>query len=128
MTYRENLDNDMLFGKRNDPDNQKTFVKPRKNLYFEKRYAANQNKVIPLRDILAGWGYMRLYPELIKQMERRVKEGEVGIVGFTGYESDLAKNKEQQRVLDFTIADEITGKPDLVGGIVFKNGKMSFHT
>lgn len=126
MTYRENLDNDMLFGKRNDPDNQKTFVKPRKNLYFEKRYLSKKDKVIPLKDIVEGWGYD--YSKLIKQMDLRVKEGEVGIVGFTGYESDLAKNKEQQRVLDFTIADEITGKPDLVGGIVFQNGKMSFHT
>lgn len=126
MTYRENLDNDMLFGKRNDPDNQKTFVKPRKNLYFEKRYLSKKDKVIPLKDIVEGWGYD--YSKLIKQMDLRVKEGEVGIVGFTGYESDLAKNKEQQRVLDFTIADEITGKQYLVGGIVFQNGKMSFHT
>ena len=126
MTYRENLDDDMIFGKRKDPDNQKTFVKPTKDLYFEKRYVSSKDKVITIREIVEGWGYE--YSTVIAQMKRRVKEGEVGIVGFSGSEDKLKKNKEEQRLLDFTIANENTGKFHLVGGILFYNGKISFHT
>lgn len=124
MTFKENLEKDMLLGISKDTNNQKTFVKPKKNLYFAKYF--DGRKVFTIRDIVQKLGYD--YSKIIEQMERRVKEGEIGIVECHMMKDDIKKEISKQKVLDFAVVDENTGKRYLNGGIVMQDGKISFHT
>lgn len=78
------------------------------------------------------WGVLNHYEDLIKQMERKTdrtgRSGNNVIAIVEWLDNDLTSNFDEQRMLNWGIYDEITGKTYIYGGVVFQQGKMTFHT
>lgn len=125
MSFKENLENDTVF----DQGKIKSFIKPRNNLYFRRHYVGirkGKDKFSTIGQIVRRWGYD--YLEVVKQMDKRTKNGQIGIVQYSGTEEALKRNMNRQKYLDFAIFNAKTGNIVFNGAIVFEKGKMSFNT
>jgi len=144
MTYKDNIENANLFGSttfQGDPipgyGNGKAFQKMRKQVFFAKAYRTHpgqadrpfpKEKIWTIKEAMEKWGVGHLYNDLIESMVLRTKNhpDEIAIVEWYG--TDLTKNPDEQRMLEWGLYDTETGKSYISGGVMFQHGKMSFHT
>ncbi len=83
---------------------------------------------LSIEGILKIWGYEKFYDEMIDNLYRKVKNipsEDVCVHYDTG---EFNNDKTHQKLLGWAIYDDGKKKFGLVGGILFHNGEMSFHT
>lgn len=85
-------------------------------------------KPISLKEILTIWGYESFYDEMIDRCIIRIQNNtrlNTCIYYDTG---EFNNDHTHQKVLGFDIYNEETNSFSIVGGILFHNDEMSFHT
>lgn len=85
-------------------------------------------KNVSIKEILTIWGYEEFYDEMINRCVKRLgcKSYLNTVIAYD--HGDLDKNFDHQKLLSFDIFNERTGSFEIVGGILFVDREMSFHT
>lgn len=136
MTYKENIENALLFGAgtvnvENIPGygNGKTFQKLRKQVFFGKAYRTKpKERIFTIKEIMEKWGVGYLYKDLIDSMVLRTENHPDKIAIVEWYGTDLTENHDEQRLLEWGLYDAETGLCSIAGSVLFQYGKMSSHT
>lgn len=83
---------------------------------------------ISIKEIMERWGYGRFYEEmcdiLLSKVQNNPDESLCVYYDTGGFEED----KSRQKLLGWDIYHEIDQRFVLVGGVLFQDDKMSFHT
>jgi len=138
--YRDNIKHAKLFSEHQKGTETIPYIEGgdafqhiRRDVFFARAYRTYpKERIWTIRDVMERWGVLNHYDELIRQMERRTDRtgrtgsNEIAIVEWN--DSDLTSNFDEQRILNWGLYDEITGKCYVYGGVVFQQGKMTFHT
>ncbi len=108
---------------------------PKGNILIIKDFAVegnkgNKRKIYTLREVLRAWGVVKHYPRLMMELQQRLRytEDKIMYLCVEGHNSDLRKEPHIQKLLYFEIRDKHTGNFRSNGGILFENGKMSWHS
>ncbi len=137
MTYRSNIQYAKLFSSYQKGTDKipyigggDAFQRMRRNVFFARSYRTKPTERIwTIRDIMEKWGVLKHYEALIDNMEQKTSSNEViAIVEWNGSTDELYPAPSEQKILNWGIYDENTGNTHIYGGIVFQNGKMTFHT
>ena len=102
-------------------------IKPR---MFEQKYCvgAPDYEEVSLKVILERWGYEHLYDDMIKLLWSKVKNHPTEHICVYYDNGSMDNRQTVQKLLGWDIFDEQTKRYVLVGGVLFHNGEMSFHT
>jgi len=83
---------------------------------------------LTVKQIVEIWGYSEHYEEMIEHLNNLVKRNpdEHLLVHYDN--GTLEENHNAQKLLGWSIVNDRTRKFGLVGGVLFHQGEMSFHT
>ncbi len=83
---------------------------------------------LSIKDIIRVWGYEKFYDEMVDNLHRKIKNNPDENVCVTYDYGALDSDKSHQKLLEWSIYDEREKKFGLIGGVLFHNDEMSFHT
>lgn len=111
----------------------KHIEEPSKNVFlcdYLKTIGKNEesDEYLSVMDILKIWRYEKFYEQMIEEFRRKIKDNPDENVCVYYDNGAFSQNKNEQKLLGWDIYDERNKKFILVGGVLFHNDKMSFHT
>ena len=85
-------------------------------------------KNVSVKEILKIWGYDHFYDEMVNHFDHYIDNNpNIDLIFYydSGY---LSMDINKQKLIDFTVWNWEKDRPSLVGGILFQNNVMSFHS
>lgn len=125
MDYLDQLRKDVL-----SEDDNPVAEEVEDRILFQRYRAATKEERIPLKDVIKNIGTEEDIKTIINHFK---KWTELNSRLFVHVMCNLPQRlidseKSRQKTLDFIIRDVTTGNIVLNGGILFQDGKISFHT
>ena len=99
-------------------------------ILFQGYSALSKEERVPLKDIIRSLGTEEDIQKIIDHYKKWTEPNPQLFVYIACNLSQrlIDSDKSKQKTLDFVIRDVTTGNIVLSGGILFQNGKLSFHT
>jgi len=106
------------------------FKEIRSRIFFQNYYSIKKDTYIPLSEIINTVGNEDDFRAILNACRAwtQHKHTDMAIVSCYLKEEDIVKDPSVQKLLDFQICDTVSGEPSLVGGVLFQDGKVTFHT
>lgn len=125
MNYLNQLRKDMLSN-----DKYKIADEVEDRILFQRYYVASKDVWISLKDIIRYLGTEDDIQTIINHLKMWVEPNDKRFIYVACIMShhEIYKNKDRQKMLSFVVHDTTTGCSVICGGIVFQDGKISFHT
>lgn len=119
------MENQRIYNLRNDKEIEE--VRPR--VFLQKHVRrVNPDEILTIKEIMEAWGYGQFYDEMIDHFVRLIKNNTDEDILAHYDTGGLEKKMSSQKLLGWSIFDEKIKKFGLVGGVLFQEGEMSFHT
>jgi hypothetical protein len=116
-----------LYNFRSDPTIVE--IKPKVFLVgYLKISSGSNDEVISIKEIVDRWGYSQFFDEMIERFCRLIKNDPDEDIVVHYDIGGLEKEMSRQKLLGWSIYNNRTDKFGLVGGVLFQEGEMSFHT
>ncbi len=87
-----------------------------------------EDEYYTLRQMMAIWGYEQFYDEMVQRLAALIQKNVYETVVLCYDTGELTKDIEHQKLFFWNIYDDRARKQGLVGGVLFQNNEMSFHT
>lgn len=125
MTYYNKIKWDLFPGSK-----VHVFKEIRSRIFFQNYYSIKKNTYIPLSEIINTFGNEDDFMTILNACKRWTQHKLTDMAIVTCYlkEEDIVRDPSVQKLLDFQICDVVTGDLSLVGGVLFQDGKVTFHT
>lgn len=122
MTYRDNIEALLT------PDDNSPAEIVKENIYMTKYSIMNENyRQITISELMKIWDVQQHYDHMVDHLHRLAKDKENRMVVLQYDSGAYDANPDEQKLLYFEVTDN-DGNHVINGGVLFQNGKMSFHT
>ena len=122
MTYRDNIEALL----KSDDSSPAEIVK--KNIYMTKYLIVNEDyREITIMELMKVWGVQEHYDRMVEHLHRFAHDKINRMVVLQYDNGAYDANSTEQKLLYFAVTDN-DGNHIINGGVLFQNGKMSFHT
>jgi len=110
--------------------NEHNFKEVRSRIFFQNYFDPETFKLVPLEDIIKTLGTENDVDTIRNACENWTKHDNtsMAIVSCHIKKDEIVKDPSVQKLLDSQICNTVTGDNSLVGGILFQDGKVTFHT
>ena len=122
MTYRDNIEALL----KSDDSSPAEIVK--ENIYMTKYLIVNEDyREITIMELMKVWGVQEHYDRMVDHLHRLAHDKTNRMVVLQYDNGAYDANPDEQKLLYFAVTDN-DGNHIIDGGVLFQNGKMSFHT
>ena len=106
------------------------FKEVRSRIFFQRYFNPDTYELTPLTDIINTIGSEGDFGIILNACKNwtKHKHTDMAIVSCHLKPEEIVRDPTVQKLLDFQICDTVTGESSLVGGVLFQDGKVTFHT